>query len=198
MKKVVKITMPTCPVQTRIDTKYRRGFTLVEAMIALVIASLMVGITMLNLGGAFIKSTFKGQVHDFVSTMQMAVRSSAETGRRYEVIIDLVEQTYMLREITSSDLEEVLEEEIIVENEFGDNCWVEYVLFDDLVETDEDHQIAKFRAGKTGWQNGGKIVLLDREGNPYTVVVDRMNRVVRLEAGEVDILMPKRKDELPF
>ena len=80
-KKVVKITMPTCPVQTRIDAKYRRGFTLVEAMIALVIASLMVGITMLNLRGAFIKSTFKGQVHDFVSTMQKAVRSAAETGQ---------------------------------------------------------------------------------------------------------------------
>ena len=190
--------MPTCPVQTRIDTKRQRGFTLVEAMIALVIASLMVGMAMLNLQGIFIRSTFKGQVHDFISTMQAAVRSAAETGRRYEVIIDLTEQVYVLREITSPDLSEVLEEEIIIENELGSNCRVEYVLFDDLIETDEDHQIAKFRAGKNGWQNGGKIVLLDRDGNPYTVVVDRISRVVRLEIGEVDILMPKRKDEVPF
>ncbi|MGD9109832.1 MAG: prepilin-type N-terminal cleavage/methylation domain-containing protein [Phycisphaerales bacterium] len=190
--------MRTCPAEMRIDTKCRRGFTLVEAMIALVIASLMVGMAMLNLQGTFIRSTFRGQVHDFVSTLQLAARSAAETGRRYEVIIDLVEQVYVLREITSPDLAEILEEEIIVENEFGDNCQVVYVLFDDLVETNEDHQIAKFRAGRTGWQNGGKIVLLDRDDNPYTVVVDRMSRLVRLEIGEVDILMPKRKDEVPF
>ena len=191
--------MRTCPVEMQIKTAdHRRGFTLIEAMIALAIASLMVGIAMLNLRGTFTRNTFKGQVHDFVSTMQAAVRSATETGRRYEVIIDLVEQVYVLREITSPDLSEVLEEEIIVDNKFGDNCLVEYVLFDDLVETDEDHQIAKFRAGNTGWQNGGKIVLFDRDDNPYTVVVNRMSRAVRLEVGELDILMPKRKDEVPF
>ena len=94
--------------EMRIDAEHKQGFTLIEAMIALVITSLMVGIAMLNLKGIFIRSTFKGQVHDFVSTMQTAVRSAAQTGRRYEVIIDLVEQVYVLREITSPDLAEVL------------------------------------------------------------------------------------------
>ena len=107
VKKAAKVLMKTCPVEMRIDEKFRRGFTLVEAMIALVIASLLVGMAMLNLRGTFMRSTFKGQVHNFVSTMQAAVRSAAETGRRYEVIIDLIEQVYVLREITSSDLAEV-------------------------------------------------------------------------------------------
>jgi prepilin-type N-terminal cleavage/methylation domain-containing protein len=50
MKKAVKVTMQTCPAEMRIKVTARRcGFTLVEAMVALVIASLMVGMTMLNL-----------------------------------------------------------------------------------------------------------------------------------------------------
>lgn len=198
MKKAVKITMLTCTAQTQTKIKFIRGFTLVEAMIAMVIASLMVGLATINLRGVFVKSTFKGQVYDFVSTMQMAARSAAQNGRRYEVIVDLIEQKYTLREITSPDLNDYLEEEIISEQNFGENCMVVYILFDDLVETDEEHQIAKFRTGKNGWQNGGKIVFLDRDENPYTVIVERMNRVVRLESGEADIIMPKHKDELPF
>jgi len=51
--------------------------------------------------------------------MQMAASSAAETGRRYEVIIDPTDQSYLLREITSSDLSEVLEEEIVTQASSG-------------------------------------------------------------------------------
>jgi hypothetical protein len=93
---------------------------------------------------------------------------------------------------------DVLEEEIIVKNDFGANCRVVSVLFDDLVGTDEEHQKAFFRAGHAGWQAGGKIVLLDKDEQPYSVVVDRLSRVVALKEGDVDILMPKKQDEVPF
>ena len=66
------------------------------------------------------------------------------------------------------------------------------------METDEDHQMAKFRAGQAGWQYGGIVILLDELEQPYSVVVNRMNRVVRLTKGEVELLMPKAKDELLF
>ena len=66
------------------------------------------------------------------------------------------------------------------------------------METDEDHQIAKFRAGHTGWQYGGKIVLLDEQEQPYSVVVNRMSRVVALRKGDFELLMPKAKDEVLF
>ena len=181
---------PTC--------SYSHGFTLTELMVVTLILSLFMLLVMVNFFGLLRKKTFKAQAHQFVSTMQMAAAAAAESDRRYEVIIDLTEQTYTLRQITSPDLSQVLEEEIIAENDFGYNCQVVYVLFDDLIETDEDHQIAKFRAGHAGWQYGGKIVLLDELEQPYSVVVRRMNRVVTLKKGDVELLMPKAKDEVPF
>jgi hypothetical protein len=128
--------------------------------------------------------------------MQMAASAAAESDRRYEVIIDMAEQSYTLRQITSPDISQVLEEEIIVKNDFSDNCRVAYVLFDDGDYTNEGR--AKFRAGHSGWQYGGKIVLLDSEERPYSVVVNRLNRIVTLKKGDVELLMPKFKENVPF
>jgi prepilin-type N-terminal cleavage/methylation domain-containing protein len=175
-----------------------KAFTLTELVIVMLILSLFLLLTMTNVFGLLRKNTFKVQVGEFVSTMQMAAVAAAESDRRYEVIIDLTEQSYTLRQITNPDLTLILEEEIIVTNNFGDNCQAFYVLFDDLMETDEDHQIAKFRAGQAGWQYGGKVVLLDDKEQPYSVVVDRMSRVVTLKRGDVGLLMPRTKDELVF
>ena len=175
-----------------------RAFTLTELVVVILVLSLFVLLTMMNLFGLLRKNTFKVQAQQFVSTMQMAASAAAESERRYEVIIDLTEQSYTLRQITSPDLSQVLEEEIIATNDFGANCQVFYVLFDDLMETDEDHQVAKFRAGHAGWQYGGKIVLLDEMEQPYSVVVSRMNRVVTLKRGDVELLMPKAKNEVLF
>ena len=174
------------------------GFTLTELIVVVLIVSLFVLLVVTNLFGLLRKNTFRAQVQEFVSTMQMAASAAAESDRRYEVIIDIAEQSYTLRQITTPDLSQVLEEEIIVENDFSDNCSVVYVLFDDLTETDKDYQIAKFRAGHAGWQAGGKIVLLDEDEQPYSVVVNRMNRIVTLKEGDVELLMPKSQDEVPF
>jgi competence protein ComGC len=174
------------------------GFTVTELVVVILILSLFVILAVMNFSGLLSKNTFKLQINDFVSTMQMAASAAAESDRRYEVIIDLTEQSYTLRQITNPDLFEVLEEEIIATNDFGSDCQVIYVLFDDLMETDEDHQIAKFRAGHAGWQYGGKVVFLDEREQPYTVIVNRMSRVVRLQKGDVGILMPKAKDDVFF
>jgi prepilin-type N-terminal cleavage/methylation domain-containing protein len=217
--------MPTFTVQTRVDAYLRKslcskmrdgknvstrshiratayprshGFTLTELVVVILVLSIFVLLAMTNVFGLLRKNTFKIQAHEFVSTMQMAAAAAAESDRRYEVIIDLTEQSYTLRQITNPDLTQVLEEEVIVTNDFGNNCQVIYVLFDDLMETDEDHQMAKFRAGHTGWQYGGKIVLLDEQEQPYSVVVNRMSRVVALRKGDVELLMPKAKDEVLF
>ena len=174
------------------------GFTLTELIVVVLMVSLFVLLAVINFAGLLTRNTFRAQAKELVATMQMAASAAAESNRRYEVIIDLTEQSYLLREITSPDMSEVLEEEIIVENDFSHNCRVVYVLFDDLVETDEDHQIAKFRAGHAGWQNGGKIVLLDENEQPYSVMVNRINRIVTLKKGDIGLLMPKRQDEVPF
>lgn len=218
MKKVVRTTMPTCSVPMHTEAYMREcvyakmrkcavpihssthprihGFTMTELIVVVLIISLFVLLAETNLFRLLRKNTFRGQVQEFVSTMQMAVSAAAESERRYEVIIDLSEQSYLLREITSPDLSEVLEEEIIVENDFSDNCLVAYVLFDDGEYTNEGR--AKFRAGHSGWQYGGVIVLLDEDEQPYSVVVNRISGIVTLKEGEAEFLMPKRQDEVPF
>jgi prepilin-type N-terminal cleavage/methylation domain-containing protein len=167
----------------------RRGFTMIELMVVIVVVALFAFMAQVHLFGLLRKGTFKAQVQELVSTMQMAARAAAESDRRYEVIIDLPAQRYTLRQITSPDLSQVLEEEIIIENFFSENCRAYYVWFDDGEFTNDDR--AKFRAGHSGWQYGGKIVLLDENEQPYSIVVNRMNRMITLERGET-------KDEMVF
>ena len=196
--------MRTSTVQMRTDHTGRRksaevlafGFTLAETMVVMVIASLLLIVAMMNFRGLIRGNTFKGQIYEFVSTMQMAARAAAESDRRYEVVIDLAEQSYTLRHITSPELSQDMEGEIIVQNEFNDSCWISHVMFDDGDYTNETR--AWFWVGRSGWQYGGKIVLLDADGQPYSVVVNRLNRIVTLEQGDVELPMPKAEYELVF
>ncbi len=196
--------MPTClvPMPTYEKQKIHKahcqysGFTLTELVIVLVILSLFVMLAQMHLLGLLRKNTFKAQVQELISTMRMATTAAAESDRRYEVIIDLAEQSFLLRQITSPDLSQVLEEEVIIADSFSNNCRVVYVEFDDGDYTNEGK--AKFRAGHSGWQYGGKIVLLDENERPYSVVVNRLNRMIVLQEGDVPLLVPKTKDEVPF
>ena len=177
------------------------GLTLIEVMIMVVMISMLIIIAQVNLMELYKKNTFKGQIHELVSTMEKAVRSAAESDKRYEVILDMSEQWYILREITTTDLDQVLEEEIIVENSLSDNCHVVYVLFDDYEFSDTSYTNegqAKFRAGRSGWQYGGKIVLVDSDERVFSIVVNRLNRTVELREGDVEILVPKADYEVVF
>jgi Tfp pilus assembly protein FimT len=188
-----------CTAQTPVD---RAGgariaaFTLVELIVVLTFLSLMIMLAQTNLFATFRRQSFRLQVQDFVSTMRMAASSAAENGRRYEVILDPMEQSYLLREITSSDLSEVLEEEIITQGAFGRNCRLSYIEFDDGDYTNDER--AKFRIGRGGWTYGGKIVFLDESEQPYAVVVSRLNPLVELVEGDPMLMKPKAKDEVPF
>ncbi len=180
------------------------GFTLTEAIVVIIIASLLVSIAMLNLSKPFRKNRFKSQIHNFVTIMHKAATSASQTGRRYEVIIDIAEQQYTLREITSDNLAEVMEEEIIDSANFSKDCYADYVLFDqremDTYKMTQDTEtlMYKFRVGPAGWNYGGKIVFLDRDNTPYSVIVSTLSRTVSLKKGDVEILTSKTKDELPF
>jgi len=197
MRKCENAKMRRCVVVIGSSTHRRIGaFTLTELIVVILIVSMFVLLAVTNLSGLLSRNTFRAQAHELVSTMQMAVSAAAESDRRYEVIIDLAEQNYTLRQITKPVLYQVLEEEIIVRNDFSDNCRVAYVWFDDGDYTNEGR--AFFPVGHSGWQYGGKIVLLDGDEQVYSVVVNRLNRIIVLEKGDVELLVPKRREEVPF
>ena len=172
------------------------GFILIELIVVVSILAVFVVMVQVNLFGVLRQSQFKATVQEFVSAMQMAASAAAESGRRYEVIVDIGEQAFLLREITSSNLADVLDEEIIVQGRFGENCQVAYVEFDDGTYTNETS--AKFRAGHAGWHYGGKVVFLDESEQPYAVVVSRLTPLIALIEGDPALMTPKGKDEVPF
>jgi prepilin-type N-terminal cleavage/methylation domain-containing protein len=185
--------------QTLGKTKTRKtenAFTMAELLVVIAIISLFMLLANMHLFKLLRKNNFKAQTQQLVLTMQMAATAAAESDRRYEVIIDLDGQSFLLRQITTPDLSEVLEEEIILQDTLSDNCQVVYVEFDDGEFTHEGR--AKFRAGRSGWAYGGKIVLLDEKEQPYSVVVNRLNRIISLEEGDVRLLESKYNDELVF
>jgi prepilin-type N-terminal cleavage/methylation domain-containing protein len=175
------------------------GFTLAELLVVLAIVSLFVLMAQIHLFGLLRKSTFRAQTQELVSTMQMAASAAAETGRRYEIKIDISEQAYELKQITGPEINvdnpDETPGEVIVQNNLTENCRLTYVWFDDGVDTNTR---AWFRVGPSGWQNGGKIVLLDEKDRPYTIVINRINRIVVLEEGDIELLEPKSKNDLPF
>ena len=195
MMRICTVQMHLFEGQRKVKCKYP-AFTLTELVIVIVMVSLFVLLAQMHLFGLLRKSTFRSQVQDLVSTMQMAASAAAESNRRYEIIIDPTQQNYILREITSPELSQILEEEIIVDNYLGENCRVVYVEFDDGEYINDGW--AKFRAGHSGWQYGGKIVLLDEKEQPYSIVVNRMNRIVSLQKGDVALLEPKTREEMLF
>jgi Tfp pilus assembly protein FimT len=176
-----------------------QALTLVELLVVLSFISLLVLIAQVNLFDVLRRNTFKAQMQDFVSMMQMAASHAAESGHRYEMIINLADQTYLLRELTGSDLTaEVQEEQIITQGAFRGNCRVAYVEFDDGTYANTNEEKTKFRAGHAGWQYGGKVVFLDESEHPYAVVVNRVTPIVQLLEGDPPLMKPKSKEEVPF
>jgi len=165
-------------------------------MAVIAIVSLLVALAAASFNGILSKNSFKARTQGLISALEAASASAGQSNKRYEVIIDIPQQSYTLREISSSNLADVLDEEIIASEDFGPNCNISYVLFDDGTFTSEDR--AKFRASRSGWQFGGVIGLLDSDGQPWSIVIDHLSNIVRLEPGEAQITWPRSKDEIPF
>jgi Tfp pilus assembly protein FimT len=163
---------------------------LAEMVVVICLIGLFVALAMVNVASMLGRNTSMTQANELASTLRMAAAKAAESSRRYEIIIDPQTQSYTFREITSADLgADVLQEEIIRQHTFGSGVQIKLVQFDDGTSTAD--QAAMFRAGHAGWQYGGKIVLVDDEGREYTIVVNRLSRIIEVFEGDVNILAPK-------
>lgn len=206
--------MPTCTALMRIDEAFegtsreawrtaeppRRAMVLMEMLVVLVIIGLMTALAMLNFSSVSRRAKFEREAYAFINVLKMAQNAAAESDKRYAVILDFNEQSYTLRQFDSLSLDVIPDEEaIITTGYFTDECYLDWVMFDDFeYAIEETAYEARFYAGHSGWQYGGKIVLLDADGNPYSVVVNRLSRVITLQAGDVEILEPQYQEDVPF
>lgn len=173
-----------------------------EVVVVISILGMMTAWAMLSLSGVFSKKQFEKEAYSIIDILKKAQNATMQTDRRYAVIFDFVEETYVLRQYATQALDMIPEEDAVLSTGyFSRNCQIDYILFDDNVDTrdfGEDTVEGKFLAGRNGWQNGGKIVLLDVDGNPYTILVNRLCGKITLKPGDVDLLIPLDRNELRF
>ena len=97
------------------------------------------------------------------------------------------------------------EEIIMARTNLSKRCYYDFILFDDNTDTrfggedgEMETQKAYFMAGQSGWQNGGKIGLLDLDGKPYSIIVNRMSKSIILEEGDIDTFFLEPVKNLVF
>jgi Tfp pilus assembly protein FimT len=177
---------------------FRTAAVLAEVIMVLFIIAMFTMLAMMNLSGALSKNSFRSRAHDFANFFQMAATGAAETGRRYEIVIDFTQNSYLLRQITTGlvAVEDIQEDEIIQTGQFSDRFQLSYVMFDDGTWT--NNSPALFRVGKSGWQYGGKIVVTDEDGKEYSIVINRLSRMINIVEGDTELLEPRAADEMGF
>ena len=62
------------------SSKLKTAFTLTELVVVILIVSLLALLAQLHLFGLFKKHTFKAQLQEFISTMQMTAVAATESG----------------------------------------------------------------------------------------------------------------------
>ena len=215
----MKDTMATFTAQMQTDTPARpsrvclhrrqavrachaHALVLIELIVVISMLALLVSITAINLTGTLFRTRFDRQAHDFMTTLKMAQDAAAQSDTRYAVVIDIDEKTYTLKPFYEIFEGTPIEEEAMSTGRFTDDFQLEYVRFDDGQDTrnvesntEEIYRIW-LMAGQSGWQNGAHIGLLDADGNPYTVVMNRLNRTITICPGELEML--ETLDKVPF
>jgi prepilin-type N-terminal cleavage/methylation domain-containing protein len=178
-----------------------KGFVLVEMLMVVALVGLMAAVAAISFSAMLGNLKFKRQAEELVNAFKMAQNAAATTDRRYAVVLDFTEQAYILRQFQSVDLLTPDPEEAIIQTKyFSEALTLDYVLYDDLEDTRDADNVteARFLAGRSGWQYGGKVVLLDEDGKPWTIVIHRFARPVELLQGDVGFLLPQQKDSIPF
>lgn len=181
----------------------RQAFVLVEMLLVVAIIGLMTGLAVFSVSSMWGNLRFKRQAQHLVDIFQMAQNASAETNRRYAVVLDFTEQAYILRRYETTDLSTLPDEEAIIDKGyFNKALTIDYVVYDDLEDTrdkqDDSVTEARFLAGKAGWQFGGKVVLIDENGNPWSILIHRFAKPVELFEGDAEMYLPQYPEQVPF
>ncbi|MBN2514309.1 MAG: hypothetical protein JXB18_15325 [Sedimentisphaerales bacterium] len=202
--------MPTCTV--RIQSNDRRkalwhlqsGLVLVELLLVLVIIAMITSIAVISFSALSDKSYFRKRASTLVQAFQSAYSAAQQSDRRYAVVLSFSDGVWVLRQFNRLDFEGIPEEEAIIKTgTFNDRFYLDYVYYDDQDDTrfPKDGQMvteARFYAGHGGWQHGGKVVLRDEDGNPWSILIYRAGKPVELVEGDVAMFLPLEPAQMPF
>ena len=181
------------------------GFVLIEMLMVVGLIGLMAVVATISFGAMWGNLRFKRQAEELVGVFQMAYNAAAENDRRYAVVLDFTEQSFVRREFKSLDLETMDPEEreqVVILPKLA--LTMDYVVYDDSEDTRdfENATEARFLAGHSGWQYGGIVVLRDDDGMPWTIVIHRFAKPVELFEGEWNLdslgMLPEYKENVPF
>jgi Tfp pilus assembly protein FimT len=102
------------------------GFTLIEAIVMTVLLGLLTGMVLLNVSGIAFSSRSSMETAELVSTLRQAYGSAIQGGRRFEVRLDLAQQSYLMRTLTPANYGQPPEqEEVIDERQLDDQCRIQ-------------------------------------------------------------------------
>lgn len=181
----------------------RPGFTLIEALMVVGLIGLIAGSAMIAHSAMWGNIRFKRQAQGLVDALQMAQDAAAQSDRRYEIVLDRDLQAYMFREFigfTILDEERPLEDdavEAIQKTFFSSAVLLDYVEYDYMTEeeerfmAEEGTEYFRFVTGRPGWQAGGRIVLIDSDDQPWTIMIHRFAKPVQLFKGDVPLWTPQ-------
>jgi type II secretory pathway pseudopilin PulG len=195
---------PTSTVRTLSKPTRRSAFVLVEMLLVLGIIAFLTSIAMLSFSAVSGKSYFQRKAQNLVNAFQSAWNTAQQSDRRYAIVLSFTEKTWVLRQFAQLDFEGIPEDQAIIKTgTFDDRFQLDYVLYDDGDDTRTPREgervtAATFFAGHGGWQFGGKIVLWDEDGNPWSIVVYRIGKPVELLPGDVAVLIPQEPRFMPF
>lgn len=184
---------------------------LVEMLMVVGIIALIAGIAMISFGAMWGNQRFKSRAEELVNTFQMAYEAAVQSDRRYAVILDQYNGRYFLRQFETVEQLMLSNEQLLLSDEepvisaglFDDDFQLDRIVFDDSLDTadiggSEELRGGVFTAGHAGWLFGGIVILRDRDGNPWSIVIYRLGRPVELVEGYAEMLTPQTRDKVPF
>jgi type II secretory pathway pseudopilin PulG len=184
--------------------RIRFGLVLIEMLMVLGIIAFMTSIAMLSFSAVSGNMYFKRRASDLVAVMQSAWSTAQQSDRRYVVELSFKEQTWLLREMMPTDAEVFDQEDAIIKSgTFSGRFVLDYVLYDDGMDTRAPAEgktttDAVLIAGRGGWQYGGKVVLRDEDGKPWSILFYRIGKPVELVPGDVDVLLVQDAKDMRF
>ncbi|MBC8377687.1 MAG: hypothetical protein H8E62_00790 [Planctomycetes bacterium] len=198
-----------------------RGFVLIEMLMVVGLIGLMTAVAVISFSAMWGNLKFKSQAEELVNVFQMAQDAATTSDRRYEVVLSRNPnvQGYIFREYTETQIyydkdifDNVLlgkyDDSLIQLKYFNiDAMYLKNVEYDyyseaDLAENLDEVDVFHFIAGRSGWNCGGCIFLLDEDDRPWTIVVHRMGKPAELIKGQWDLdslgMLPQYKENVPF